>query len=286
MNITEKYSNAINFYFFQPLTWGKLNEDFFEQIQQENNKDHNDELFLAIKSFLKKFKLVIRYITSLFKELEEYKQPKINKEKRNLDSYLSARINNIYSLECSIREIFESLKYTILSIESFTINDKITDAIYLKKFCINKIGYYRQHLSSLGIDLSKTPFLEYFDSFLSELKVSIDIDELKFYESLKSQNTRDNYTEKNIESLNVKQVQKIGLLIRSGIIDYLRAKNPKITNNQIAGFIDLLSKEPLKQTSINPHLSKTNSKYAIQNKQDETDLDLILKQFGISPQSE
>lgn len=82
-----------------------------------------------------------------------------------------------------------------------------------------------------------------------------------------------------------KQVQKIGLLIRSGIVDFLKEKNPNITTNQIAGFIDLLSIEPLKKTSINPHLSKNNSKYAIQNQQDKEDLDFILKKFGISPQS-
>lgn len=87
------------------------------------------------------------------------------------------------------------------------------------------------------------------------------------------------------QTLNVKQVQKIGLLIRSGIIAFLKKENPNISNNQIAGFIALLTKEQLKQTSINPHLSETNSKYAIQNEQDKADLDLILNQYGISPKS-
>lgn len=87
------------------------------------------------------------------------------------------------------------------------------------------------------------------------------------------------------KELTAKQVQKIGLLIRSGIVDFIKEKNPNITTNQIAGFIDLLSKEPLKKSSINPHLSKENKHYAIKNKQDEDDLDLILNKFGISPQS-
>ncbi|WP_407505235.1 hypothetical protein [Elizabethkingia miricola] len=87
------------------------------------------------------------------------------------------------------------------------------------------------------------------------------------------------------EILTISQKQKIGLLIRSGIIDFLREKNPKITNNQIAGFIELLSKESMKRTSINPHLSKDN-KHPIQNKQDKDELDYLLSKYGITPQSE
>lgn len=88
------------------------------------------------------------------------------------------------------------------------------------------------------------------------------------------------------EPLTATQVKKIGLLIRSGIIDFLREKNPEISDNQIAGFLDLLSKEPLKQTSINSNLKKENKNYPIKNQQDKKDLDYILKKYGISPQSE
>lgn len=88
------------------------------------------------------------------------------------------------------------------------------------------------------------------------------------------------------EPLTKKQVQKIGLLIRSGIIDYLRQKNPNIKDNQIAGFISLISDGTMKKESINPNLKKENKNYPIKNQQDKNDLDYILKKYGISPQSE
>lgn len=96
----------------------------------------------------------------------------------------------------------------------------------------------------------------------------------------------ENHDLNNLEEFDIKKVQAIGLLIRSGIIDYLREKNPKISNNQIAGFFQLISKEQLKQSSINPHLSKENTHYAIKNICDLKELDFILGKYGIHPQSE
>ena len=66
----------------------------------------------------------------------------------------------------------------------------------------------------------------------------------------------------------------------------MREKNPKIKDNQIAGFISLISDGTMKQESINPNLKKENKNYPIKNQQDKNDLDYILKKYGISPQSE
>lgn len=85
------------------------------------------------------------------------------------------------------------------------------------------------------------------------------------------------------EHAGLKQKQKIGLLIQSGIIDFLRTKYPKATNNQIAGFFELISQEPLKQKSTNTHFTqdKNSSKYPIQNMQDKRELNLILAKYGM-----
>lgn len=87
------------------------------------------------------------------------------------------------------------------------------------------------------------------------------------------------------ENLTTNQTKKIGLLLRSGIIGFLR-ENYKVSDNQISGFLELITKEPLKKVSINPHLSEHNKRYAIQNEQDRNDLDLMLQRFGISPKNE
>ena len=70
------------------------------------------------------------------------------------------------------------------------------------------------------------------------------------------------------------------------IIDFIKEKNPKISDNQIAGFISLISDGTMKKESINPNLKKENKNYPIKNQQDKNDLDYILKKYGISPQSE
>lgn len=121
-------------------------------------------------------------------------------------------------------------------------------------------------------------------------KIEDSVDEVLKYinEEIQKEKTKGAgqlQTDEN-EPLTTKQVQKIGLLIRSGIIDYLREKNPKIKDNQIAGFISLISDGTMKQESINPNLKKENKNYPIKNQQDKNDLDYILKKYGISPQSE
>lgn len=142
----------------------------------------------------------------------------------------------------------------------------------------NELALQVFYINIMFKELDLIQIIDYLKNEIEKEKINI----LRFQGTSQLQQLQD--TEP--EPLTKKQVQKIGLLIRSGIVDFLREKNPNISNNQIASFIDLLSKEPLKQSSINPHLSKTNSKYAIQNQQDKNDLDFILTKYGISPQSE
>ncbi|MEN5131125.1 hypothetical protein [Elizabethkingia anophelis] len=90
-----------------------------------------------------------------------------------------------------------------------------------------------------------------------------------------------------IEELNPNQIQKIGLLKRSGIIDFLRENN-KLTNNQIARFIDILTKEHLKQASVTSHLidDVSNKKHPFYINGSVGNIDLILSKCGIKPHSE
>lgn len=126
--------------------------------------------------------------------------------------------------------------------------------------------------------------LEFFKTELNEFKITLKPSNEQLPKE-KTKGTEQLQTDEN-EPLTIKQVQKIGLLIRSGIIDYLREKNPKINDNQIAGFISLISDGTMKTVSINPNLKKENKNYPIKNQQDKNDLDYILKKYGISPQSE
>lgn len=177
----------------------------------------------------------------------------------NIDYSLNTEPNNFY--HCLYSEIGTPEKYKNLIEEYVSEWSKNMFIHNIKCGKLNKIQ----------------KIIDYIQEEIEREKINI----LRFQNSPPQQVQTD-----EPEPLTTNQTKKIGLLIRSGIIDFLREKNPKISDNQIAGFIQLLSKEPLKQNSINPHLSKTNSKYAIKNKQDKNDLDLILKQFGISPQSE
>ena len=126
--------------------------------------------------------------------------------------------------------------------------------------------------------------LEFFKTELNEFKITLKPSNEQLPKE-KTKGAEQLQTDEN-EPLTKKQVQKIGLLIRSGIIDYLREKNPNIKDNQIAGFISLISDGTMKKESINPNLKKENKNYPIKNQQDKNDLDYILKKYGISPQSE
>lgn len=156
------------------------------------------------------------------------------------------------------------------------------------KFYFKKKGYIKPYDTHDFFDWIAE---KYPDASLPHIiEVAKDPNSYKRFHEYKQQLADGSEKNKNeleiFENLDVNQVQAIGLLIRSGIIDYLREKNPNISNNKIAGFIQLITKENLKQSSINPHLSRENWHYPIKNKNDKDDLDFILSKYGISPQSE
>lgn len=136
----------------------------------------------------------------------------------------------------------------------------------------------KTHVSSIKITVSSC------DEILNFIKDLIQKEKINL---LRFQSTEPQLFEIT-EPLTAKQQQKIGLLIRSGIIDFLREKNPGISNNKISGFIELLTTEPMKKSSITSHLvnSKNNPKHPFYLDHSLDEIDLKLKQLGISPQSE
>lgn len=125
-----------------------------------------------------------------------------------------------------------------------------------------------------------------FESILIVIELKIDNEKQNFLKYGRQQSNQIPTEEPELLSAN--QQQKIGLLIRSGIIDFLREKNPGISNNKISGFIELLTTEPMKKSSITSHLvdSTDNVKHPFYSNKSLYEIDLKLKQFGISPQSE
>ncbi|HAP95408.1 hypothetical protein [Epilithonimonas hominis] len=91
------------------------------------------------------------------------------------------------------------------------------------------------------------------------------------------------------EPLTTKQIEKVGLFIRSGIVQFLREKNPDIKDSDISKFIRELTSEYLENSeSVRPHLttkleSDKHPFYAMGRKDS---LDLILKKYKINPQSD
>lgn len=95
--------------------------------------------------------------------------------------------------------------------------------------------------------------------------------------------------ENNAEPLTQKGIEKIGLFVRSGIISFLKEKNPNITNTQLSKFLRELTSEYLENSeSTRPHLTtNTNSeKHPFYANGRLNRLDLILKKYGIEPQAD
>ena len=141
-----------------------------------------------------------------------------------------------------------------LSDKTFDINSKKL-SLEIQQF--NDTYKLPIEITILGIDIDKL------ENFLKQtIQETKKIIALLLFEITKQ--PQQLQTDEN-EPLTTKQVQKIGLLIRSGIIDYLREKNPNIKDNQIAGFISLISDGTMKKESINPNLKKDNKNLNIRN---------------------
>ncbi|MDP9961863.1 hypothetical protein [Chryseobacterium lathyri] len=133
--------------------------------------------------------------------------------------------------------------------------------------------FYKDHLIHLVEETCKQELINIRDFTEHELELEFE---------RKKQHTDPNKKEE-AEPLTRSQIQRIGLLVQSGIIDFLRKEYPTITNNQLAGFFEEISRETLKQKSTNTHFTqeKHSSKYPIQNKQDQEELSMILSKYGM-----
>lgn len=100
---------------------------------------------------------------------------------------------------------------------------------------------------------------------------------------IKEISPQENERDIDISELKTSKTKAIALLHHTGILDFLRNKFPYITDNQLAGFFELISKEPITARNQSTQFTKDKSsvKYPIKNPQDKEDLDLILTRFGM-----
>jgi ribosomal protein L31 len=91
------------------------------------------------------------------------------------------------------------------------------------------------------------------------------------------------------EPLSTKQIQKVGLFKRAGIINFLKEKNPKLTPSQMAKFLRELTSEHLENSeSVRPHITEdlNSNKHPFYNNGSKEQIDNILSIYKIFPQSE
>lgn len=162
--------------------------------------------------------------------------------------------------------------------------DKMSDARYDE---INILKDRRDILSrdiKFKIELSKiaqkhkTQIQDIIDFIDRELEKEVD--------------TKKYYTNPAIEveePLTTKQIEKVGLFIRSGIVQFLRDKNPELKDSDISKFIRELTSEYLENSeAIRPHLTTNlnSPKHPFYANGRKDSLDVILNKYKINPQSD
>ncbi|WP_431610880.1 hypothetical protein [Chryseobacterium sp. 'Rf worker isolate 10'] len=87
----------------------------------------------------------------------------------------------------------------------------------------------------------------------------------------------------DISEFKTSKTKNIALLHHTGILQFLRDKFPRVTDNQLASFFELITKEPITaRNQSNQFTSDTKAlKFPIKNKQDKEELDLLLIRFGM-----
>lgn len=233
----------------------KLKENYENHLKSidQNERDEIEKLFANYNDF---YKVYLPKITHLSYQFEDF-----------LDSEIDMQIDENESLKFDFDPYYLFEHSALINNEENTILIKKYAEIYLQKVEIQN-----------RFKLKRNPFIKIRD-FINNLIENERVFVLRGTPTAPQEEP---------ELLTANQQQKIGLLIRSGFIDFLREKNPKLSNNQISGFIELLTTEPMKKTSINPHLvgSVDNPKHPFYSDNSLDEIDLILKQFKISPQSE
>lgn len=299
----EIYRKAIDYWTFNQLKKNILDRDdkfkinyhdaIFEEvgsrIEKLEKNSLNEDVYNRLFNFHTWCKKIITDIVELHIQIERFYNP-IQIGNVTEKDYSNNAWNKFVKLSIEIPEDIERLKYIPLFIKKLESENRLEEAFNIKNLCSNSLGYYLLLIERLGVKIERSPIYPSFKRLTEDINDSINLEELKFISDIKkiSNSTLFNHARENdeeIDDIPLTLVRTVGVLIRSGIIDYLKEKN-KMSNNQIAGFISLITQEHLKQKSVNPHLSKNNSKYAIQNTQDKQDIDLILKRYNINPQSE
>ncbi|MCT3663213.1 hypothetical protein HZR00_11940 [Elizabethkingia anophelis] len=269
------------------------------------------------KNYIKDFKkldLKIPFTNYLFELQKIYSDSNLwdSEARKTID--ILKQINEKYNSD----EVFDDFILNIDYYESFEdYNSSLSNLVLTERQRDDFKNYFEKRLYSKslfnGYEKRIDDILTFIDNIILTNEIQLENEKITILEQT--------------EPSKIKQVKKIGLLIRSGLVNFFREKyNNKISDNQIAIFIESLtkkqidSKKPhlseeeirnfliernhnivekqindflkiftvktLKRASINPHLAKENKKYAIQNQKDKDDLDSILNEFGISPQSE
>lgn len=100
---------------------------------------------------------------------------------------------------------------------------------------------------------------------------------------IKEISPQENERDIDISNFKTSRTKAIALLHYTGILGFLRGKFPKITDNQLAGFFELITKEPITARNQSTQFTKDKNsvKYPIKNQQDIEELDVILTRLGM-----
>jgi len=130
---------------------------------------------------------------------------------------------------------------------------------------------------TISIDLEGLLFpFEFFSLYEFQRTILRKIKEL-------SPEEKETQTDIDISELKTSKTKSIALLHHTGILDFLRSKYPTISDRQLAGFFEFVTRESItvrNQSSQFTH-DKRSVKYPIKNKKDIEDLDRLLVSFGM-----
>lgn len=251
----DDFSSFLNVSFLQFLTIAKKKYDFELQVIGSENTKELETLYLSYSDF---YKVYLK---------------KVNSQSYHFEDFLDTEIESqIFDNEIENKK-FEFDPYYICLHSNLFYNDEN----------INLLKTYSEiYLEKKEIDKKFSVLKKNINQILDFIKILSDNEKI-FVLRGTPQPPQD-----EPEPLTAKQQQKVGLLIRSGLVNFLREKNPKISKNQISGFIELLTAEPMKKTSINTHLvdNTDNVKHPFYSHNSLDEIDLKLKQLGISPQAD
>ena len=87
----------------------------------------------------------------------------------------------------------------------------------------------------------------------------------------------------DMPELKTSKTKSIALLHHTGILDFLRSQYPTISDRQLAGFFEFITRDSItvKNQSSQFTRDKRSVKYPIKNKKDIEDLDRLLVSFGM-----